>query len=794
MKKQLLNLAGIALAICISINLSAQTVGTFTFSFTPVTMSLGYSGTKNVLAVWIQNSAGTFIKTKIRYVGGGTSDHLPTWAANSGGSATNALSASCNITDATTGATLQSFTVKTIVWDGKNVNGTSNGTTVADGAYKVTIQETWNHGTGGTVTTSFPFTKGPTADHQTPANTTNFTGIKLDWVPTSSASLTVATSAVNVKCNGVNSGSATATATGTAPYTYTWSTSPVQNTATATGLPAGSYTVTVKDANATTATSVVSVTQPTTLTSNVTSVDANCGSANGTASVSASGGTGSYTYLWSNGNATASINGLLAGIYSVTITDANGCTTTGNTNVNNAGAPTVNTTPTNASSCSASDGNVTSNVSGGTPPYTYLWSNSSANASITGVPAGNYTLTVTDATGCKQITVATVNCTSSTADAGVNSVGNPNGTMCASSFSAAVSLENFGSPLLTSCTINYYVDAPPASTFSWNGSLASGASVNVNLPAISGVSAGAHIFYSSTSNPNGTTDANSSNDQSQSSFNVSNTTTAIPLVEGFESGNLPSGWSLFNPDNDAAWQVVSAIAHTGAFSIGFNNCDGNGTVDMTGAKDRFITSAYDFTNATNTGGLSFDVAYAVLNYKNHLYTDTLTIFSSIDCSTTWNQVYLEGGTTLSGITTTASCWAPASSDWRTVNVNLGSLAGQSSVMFAFENRSDWGEWVYLDNININDQANGIASINSLAGFSIYPNPASTSFTIEGASNAEKIHYSIYNVVGAEIKSGDITATGNSFNGKIQISDISRGMYFIKLSDGENTWTKKLSVE
>ncbi len=182
MKKLLFNLAGIALTICFSANVSAQTAGTLTFTYTPVSHS-GYSGTKNVLAVWIQTSTGGFVKTKLRYAGGSTSDHLPTWAVNAGGSANNCLSSSCNKTDATTGATLSSFTTKTITWDGKNVSGTVNGTVVADGSYKVTIQSTWNHGTSGTVTRSFTFTKGTAADHQTPANDANFTNITLDWVP-----------------------------------------------------------------------------------------------------------------------------------------------------------------------------------------------------------------------------------------------------------------------------------------------------------------------------------------------------------------------------------------------------------------------------------------------------------------------------------------------------------------------------------------------------------------------------------------------------------------------------------
>jgi len=197
MKKQLLSLAGIALAICISSGLFAQTAGTFTFSFTEASHATTYNGNaQHVLAVWVQTSAGAFVKTKMRYWGSGTNDHLPTWKTNS----------VSNVTDATTGATLSAWGTKTIIWDGKNVNGTANGTLVADGAYKITIQSTWDHGTAGTVTTSFTFTKGPNIDHQTPANTVNFTNIKLDWVPTSTTGVAdiSANSEINVYPNPAN--------------------------------------------------------------------------------------------------------------------------------------------------------------------------------------------------------------------------------------------------------------------------------------------------------------------------------------------------------------------------------------------------------------------------------------------------------------------------------------------------------------------------------------------------------------------------------------------------------------
>ena len=172
--------------------LQAQTQGTLSFSFTQ-TAHTSYTGNKNVLAVWIQSSTGTFVKTRLRYAGGGTSDHLPTWAVNSGGTASNCMATACNKVGATTGATLTSFGTRTLTWDGTDASGNL----VADGTYKVTIESCWNHGTSAKTTRSFTFTKGTAADVQTPADDANFTGIALAWNP-SGAGVEETTNDINV--------------------------------------------------------------------------------------------------------------------------------------------------------------------------------------------------------------------------------------------------------------------------------------------------------------------------------------------------------------------------------------------------------------------------------------------------------------------------------------------------------------------------------------------------------------------------------------------------------------------
>ncbi|SFT87529.1 Por secretion system C-terminal sorting domain-containing protein [Lishizhenia tianjinensis] len=206
----------------------------------------------------------------------------------------------------------------------------------------------------------------------------------------------------DVSCNGGTDGGATASATGgTAPYTYAWDNGDI--TASITNVAAGTYTVTVTDANACTATETITIVEPTVLVA-ATTIDmtVSCnGASDGAATASATGGTAPYTYAWDNGETTAAITGLAAGTYTVTITDANGCTDTETATVTEPAILAVTTTVDANVSCNGgADGGATASVTGGTAPFTYVWDNGATTATISGLTAGTYNVGVTDANGC----------------------------------------------------------------------------------------------------------------------------------------------------------------------------------------------------------------------------------------------------------------------------------------------------------------------------------------------------------------------------------------------------------
>ncbi|WP_417609372.1 HYR domain-containing protein [Owenweeksia hongkongensis] len=214
----------------------------------------------------------------------------------------------------------------------------------------------------------------------------------------------------NISCNGLSDGGATASVSGgAAPYTYLWSNS--ATTASITGITAGTYSVTITDANGCTSSASATVTQPVTLVAaSVVDNNVTCnGASNGGATASATGGTMPYTYAWSNAATTASITGVTAGTYSVTITDANGCTSSTSATISEPAVLMTSTVVDNNVSCNGNyDGGATASATGGTMPYTYAWSNAATTASITGVTAGTYTVTITDANGCNSSTSATI--------------------------------------------------------------------------------------------------------------------------------------------------------------------------------------------------------------------------------------------------------------------------------------------------------------------------------------------------------------------------------------------------
>jgi large repetitive protein len=217
--------------------------------------------------------------------------------------------------------------------------------------------------------------------------------------------LTATIKGENAGCNGGNNGSATVTVTGgIAPYSYSWDTDPVQTGATATGLKAGTYQVTVTDALNSKISATVTISEPAKLQLTVT--PGTIATYGGTTSVSVSAIGGTEPYVFSGATAD-----LKAGTYNYEVKDAAGCTDTKSVTIADATPPqlTAKASGTNVSCNGANNGSATASAAGGVAPYQYSWNTDPAQtgASVSGLKAGTYIVTVTDALNAT--TTATVN-------------------------------------------------------------------------------------------------------------------------------------------------------------------------------------------------------------------------------------------------------------------------------------------------------------------------------------------------------------------------------------------------
>lgn len=216
-----------------------------------------------------------------------------------------------------------------------------------------------------------------------------------------------------VQCNGQATGSISVTVSGGTPgYTYLWTGGiTTQNRS---GLAAGTYNLTVTDSRTCTATASATITQPSALNASVASItNVNCfGESTGAINLNRSGGTSPYTYLWNDGVTTRNRAGLAAGTYSVTVRDANNCTTvvTGIMVTQPAAALSLTSTQVNAN-CGGNTGSATVTATGGTSAYSYNWTGTptgDGTPTITGLAGGTYAVTVTDSKGCTAVRSVTI--------------------------------------------------------------------------------------------------------------------------------------------------------------------------------------------------------------------------------------------------------------------------------------------------------------------------------------------------------------------------------------------------
>ena len=425
----------------------------------------------------------------------------------------------------------------------------------------------------------------------------------------------------NVSCNGASDGAIDITPSGgIGPYTYIWST--LDTTQDISGVSAGSYTITVSDVNGCTGSATVILNEPPVMNGTLSSptfaggYNVSCGGSDGSINLVVNGGNPSYTYQWSNGETSQNIDSLSAGNYTVTITDANGCTFTDNITLTQPGAYSSSiTSPTYAGgyniNCNgASNGVIDLTMSGGTAPYIYSWSNGDTTQDLSGLQPGTYTVTATDQNNCTITTSITLT-EPPVLQSLINSPLNPGGYNI-SCFGGAN-----GSATVTG------IDGTPGYTYQW--------STGGTAASISNLSAGTYQVTVTDSNGCSILDS------------ITLTEPPTLAVTSVTSPAYPGGWNISCNGGDDGTVIVNATGGSPGYTYNWSNGDTTQTITNVSVTI-YIATVTDVNGCTATGSLTLTEPPLLTATINPMVTPGGTNISCAGGSDGAVDLVLNGGT------------------------------------------------------------------------------------------------------------------------------------------------------
>ncbi len=359
-------------------------------------------------------------------------------------------------------------------------------------------------------------------------------------------------------------------------------------------------------------------------------------------------------------------------------------------------------------------------------------------------------------------------------DAGITSVSGLPTIQCSSAnINPSIVLRNNGTDALTSAIINYAIDGGTVVTQNWSGNLAQGATETVAITNAIVPTFGKHTISCYTSMPNGVADLNQFNDSYASAFIVFPSYSTTPVAEEFTSTTFPpANWVK---DGTYLTRVAASSYGVGA---------GSAKMDFYSASAGVINDLYipalDLTAGVNHF-MNFDHAYAQYDAT---YNDKLQVQVSNDCGTSWTTIFDKSGATLSTAAITTSAFTPTATQWVTNSLDLSAFDGQSHILIRFHFVSDYGNNMFVDKINTG-VGFGINQINNNT-ISVYPNPTSDFVNIVNANQANITVYDVY----GKLISSDVV---NSNNYSLNVSAFAAGNYVLKITNGEQSISKKITV-
>jgi hypothetical protein len=367
------------------------------------------------------------------------------------------------------------------------------------------------------------------------------------------------------------------------------------------------------------------------------------------------------------------------------------------------------------------------------------------------------------------------------------------GLNCTPNFTPGINVTNNGTTAITALTLAPFIDGASQSAIAWSGNLAGLSSTNIALSGYT-ASAGSHNFSVNITNVSGG-DVITSNNNSFGVFGVIGTFSNTSVTQDFDNPPfVPANWILQNyaPITGSITWVRNGVVGNGGQGSAQYDFYNNG---FYGDIDDLILPPEDFSSV-NAPVISFDWAYSSYptGVGSAVYDDALEVHVSTDCGQNWTTAFSKAGAALQTCPSTTAAFSPAAGQWSNTVIPLPTAANQSQVLVRFRAINQYGNLLYLDNVNLGQLTSLKQYAQSTGSFDLYPNPASSSATLKIYSASEqKAHVSVYNMLGQLVKNMDANMTQGISETRIDLSQMTAGMYNVVLQTGSNTFIKKLSV-
>lgn len=364
--------------------------------------------------------------------------------------------------------------------------------------------------------------------------------------------------------------------------------------------------------------------------------------------------------------------------------------------------------------------------------------------------------------------------------------------VCTDKYTPNFTLVNKGAVTLDSCIISYKVDNGTAVVKKWTGSVDSGKSAIVTLDELP-LSQGKHTITVTCSKPNGESDFAGNNSKSDNIIIVRSYITP-PVSEGFDGTFPPVNWSVYDKEKDNnTWKIK-----TGYGGFGYSNSCTKMTFSSApeNSIDDLIFPPMNLSGETKQY-VTFNVAYAQYRYISGATTnDELSLRVSTDCGAHWYTVWVKYGANLATASPTSQLFLPEPDQWRAESVDISKYCGKGEVLIKFQAASDYGNDLFLDDINVSTSSVGTDNINSnISAITLSPNPANT-FTNLSLSLHENrdLTITVTNVLGKVVYS---ETKNNAAPGQQHINiateNLPAGFYLVNVNDGKEILSKKMLV-